>query len=114
MSQLLAGEDAPTGVFVSNINQSIGALAAARQAGREMPGELSVVGYDDDPVGEYLDPPLTTIAMPLHELGSTAVDALIDRIQSGRTEDVVVPTPPRLVLRASTAPPHGAASRPAA
>jgi DNA-binding LacI/PurR family transcriptional regulator len=56
-------------------------------------------------VAAHLHPPLTTVAMPLHELGTAAVDALVATIEGKPTGDVVVPTEPRLVLRASTARP---------
>jgi LacI family transcriptional regulator len=105
MRRLLARGSPPTGVFVSNINQAVGAMAGARAAGRRVPSEVSLVGYDDDPVGEYLEAPLTVIAMPLYELGSAAIDSLIDQIEGDPPHDVVIETAPRLVVRASTAPP---------
>jgi DNA-binding LacI/PurR family transcriptional regulator len=105
MGLLLNRELPPTGVFVSNINQAVGAMAGARAAGRRVPSEVSLVGYDDDPVGEYLEAPLTVIAMPLYELGSSAVDSLIDQVEGAAPQDIVISTPPRLVRRASTAPP---------
>jgi DNA-binding LacI/PurR family transcriptional regulator len=105
MRTLLDAEIPPTGVFVSNINQAIGALAATRAAGRNAPHDISIVGYDDDPMGRFLDPPLTAIRMPLQELGATATDALIAQIGGEPPRDTVVPTPPELLLRGSTAPP---------
>ena len=105
MGRLMSREPAPTGVFVSNINQAVGAMAGARVAGRRVPRDVSMVGYDDDPVGEYLEAPLTTVAMPLYELGSAAVDSLIDQIEGIPPADMVLETPPRLVMRSSTAPP---------
>lgn len=105
MLRLLERSSPPTGVFVSNINQAVGAMAGVRTSGRRVPADVSVVGYDDDPVGEYLDAPLTVIAMPLNELGAAAVDALIDQIEGEPPRDVVIDTPPRLVERGSTAMP---------
>lgn len=102
MRRLLEGERPPTGVFVSNINQAVGALAAAREVGAPVPARLSVVGYDDDDLADYLDPPLTTIRMPLHELGRAAVDALFAQLEGGGPRDVEVETPPQLVCRRST------------
>jgi LacI family transcriptional regulator len=107
MQRLLAAPDLPTGVFTSNFNQAIGALAAAREAGVRVPDDLSLVTYDDDPISGYLSPPLTTIRMPMHEMGMAAVDAILDRIEGrGGRDDVTVPTPPELVVRSSTAPPR--------
>ena len=75
------GAGRPPGSFVSNINQAVGALAAARRQGVAVPDDVSVVGYDDDPLTEYLDVPLTAIRMPLWELGATAVDLVIEQLQ---------------------------------
>jgi LacI family transcriptional regulator len=111
MNRLLGHRRAPTGVFVSNINQTVGALAAARGAGVAIPQAVSIVGYDDDPLGEFLAPPVTAIGMPLHELGMTAADVLLDGIEQGGERAVVVATEPRLVLRESTAAPTARAKR---
>jgi DNA-binding LacI/PurR family transcriptional regulator len=105
IGRLLSGQLPPTGVFVSNINQAIGAVAGVRNAGLSIPHDVSLVSYDDDPVAGYLDPPLTTVWMPLAELGATAVDALLARIAGEAPDDVTVSTSPRLMVRGSTAPP---------
>jgi DNA-binding LacI/PurR family transcriptional regulator len=104
MLALLAGEPAPTAVYVANINQALGAVAAVRESGLRVPAQLSLVCHDDDPVCAFLDAPLSAVRMPLHELGSSAVDALIDQIGGAARRDVVVETPPELVLRRSTGP----------
>lgn len=65
VQRLLERTPRPTAVFVSNVNQAVGASAAARMAGVSIPRDLSLVTYDDDPVVEYLETPLTTIRMPL-------------------------------------------------
>jgi DNA-binding LacI/PurR family transcriptional regulator len=104
MVELLHRNRPPTGVFVSNINQALGALAAAKRSGVAVPGQLSLVTYDDDALAEYLDPPLTAVRMPMQELGERAVDMLLDRISGDDGGvDVVLDTAPMLVERASTA-----------
>jgi LacI family transcriptional regulator len=108
MQELLERRTPPTGVFASNINQAVGAIAGARIAGRSIPAELSLVGYDDDPLCECLEVPLTAIRMPLSELGRVAVDALIDQVEGATPRDITVETPPELVVRGSTAPPRAA------
>ncbi len=105
MVRLLGSPEQPTAVFVANINQAVGALAGARASSRRIPEELSVVCHDDDPVCEFLDPPLAGIAMPLYELGALAVEALVNQIEGGAAKDVLVETEPRLVPRSSTAAP---------
>lgn len=107
MHELLAPRPRPTAVFVSNINQLVGALAGARALGLRVPADVSVVAYDDDPVAEFLDPPVTTIRMPLLELGVRGVDALIDQFEGGTPRDIVLQTPPALVTRSSVASPRG-------
>jgi DNA-binding LacI/PurR family transcriptional regulator len=105
MTALLRRRRRPSAVFISNINQAVGAFTAARQLGRSVPGDVSMVGYDDDALADYLDVPLTTIRMPLWELGAVAVNALIDQLGGKGARDIVVETPPELVVRSSTAPP---------
>jgi LacI family transcriptional regulator len=107
MIDLLGRSQRPTGVFASNINQAVGAMAAAYRAGARVPDEVSLIGYDDDPLGAYLHTPLTAIRMPLHELGRIAVDALLDQIHGGRPCDLVVESAPELLVRESTAAPPG-------
>ena len=104
MRALLERPGAPTGVFIANLSQALGALAAVRDLGLSVPGELSIVCHDDDPVCEFLDPPLSAIRMPLHELGASAVDMLIEQIEGGPPRDLVVATAPELLARASTGP----------
>jgi LacI family transcriptional regulator len=95
--------DVPTAVFVANVSQTIGALAALRAHGVRVPDDLSIVCHDDDIVLEYIDPRVTAIQMPLFRLGSAAIDALVARIEGGPAQDVIVDETPTLVDRASTA-----------
>jgi LacI family transcriptional regulator len=92
-------------VFTSSLAQAIGLLHAARALGRAVPEDLSVIAYDELPVAAYLSPPLTTIAMPLGELGAAAADALVELLDGGAPSSQVLSSPPQLVERASTAPP---------
>ena len=77
-----------------------------RDGGRETaraphPDDLSVVGFHDAPFTSYLDPPLTTVRMPLVEMGRQAVDHLLALLNGELVEDTMVGTPPELVVRAS-------------
>jgi DNA-binding LacI/PurR family transcriptional regulator len=106
MEQLLGRRgDVPTAIFIANVNQTIGALAALRSLGVRVPDDLSVVCHDDDIVLDYVDPQVTAIRMPLLRLGAAAIDALVARIEGGAAQDVVVDEAPTLVDRASTAGP---------
>ncbi|MGW5607635.1 LacI family DNA-binding transcriptional regulator [Streptomyces sp. NPDC003753] len=97
-----------TALYTSSLAQAIGAMGAIRSLGLRIPEDISVVGNDDLPVAGHLQPPLTTVAMPLYELGTAAVDALVAAIRGTPPGDVVVPTEPHLVLRGSTARPGDA------
>ncbi|MGW1024704.1 LacI family DNA-binding transcriptional regulator [Streptomyces sp. NPDC002577] len=98
-----------TAIYTSSLAQAIGAMSAIRDLGLRIPEDISVVGNDDLPIAGHLVPALTTVAMPLYELGTAAVDALVAAIQGAPLGDVVVPTEPHLVLRGSTARPEGTA-----
>jgi LacI family transcriptional regulator len=105
MGQLIDTDAPPTGVFISNLNQAVGALCGARRRGVLVPEALSLVSYDDDPLAEFLEVALTTIRMPLVELGVAAIGALADQIAGSDPFDLEIATAPELVVRASTAPP---------
>ncbi len=103
------GRRAPTALVVASIAQAVGAMAALRGTGRQLPRDVSLVALEDAPMAAYLDPPLTTVRMPVREVAETAVDQLVRRVRGEAAEDVVVPTAPELVERGSTAPPARAA-----
>jgi LacI family transcriptional regulator len=93
-----------TAVFVASDVVALGAMAAIREAGRRMPDDISVVGFDDIPLAAYFDPPLTTVRLPAHDLGRAVGAALLDRI-AGRPVAARTVLPTELVIRSSTAPP---------
>jgi LacI family transcriptional regulator len=95
----------PTACGVGSINQLFGVLAAFRDAGVSVPEQVSVVSFDEDECLAFMEVPVTSVCMPLAELGGAAVDALIDRIEGSRASDVLVRDPMFLVPRASVAPP---------
>ncbi|WJL97016.1 LacI family DNA-binding transcriptional regulator [Microbacterium sp. ET2] len=106
LAALAALPEPPTAVMVANINAAHGALLEARRLGLRVPGELSIVAMHDAWTAENAWPPLTTVRMPLYELGREAMSAIHDRITSGTIADVVVRDPkPFVVVRESTAPP---------
>lgn len=104
--RLMALDDPPTAVFASSDDTALGALHAFREAGVSVPGEVSLVGFDDLPVAPWIDPALTTVRQPLAAMGATAVDLVHRaRTDSGHTLRTELAT--SLVVRASTAPPPG-------
>ncbi|GGW83748.1 transcriptional regulator [Streptomyces caelestis] len=81
----------PTGVFAYNDRVAAGVLHAATRLGISVPGDLSVVGYDDqEHMAAYLTPPLTTVALPHREMGEAATRLLLDAIATGRTPPATV------------------------
>jgi LacI family transcriptional regulator len=100
---LLDRVPALTALFVASDMVAFGALRALREAGRRVPEDVSVVGFDDIPVARHFDPPLTTIRLPARALGAAAGRALLDRL-GGRLDTQRRLLPTELVVRDSTAP----------
>ena len=102
--RLLSFEQPPTAIVAASDTQAMGVLEAARDRGIAVPDELSVVGYDDIEIAEYLD--LTTIHQPLFESGWRATHLLFEAIKAGVADPVCDEQPIRLVVRGTTAPPR--------
>ncbi|MEV7604064.1 LacI family DNA-binding transcriptional regulator [Paenarthrobacter sp. NPDC089322] len=102
--QALVNLPAVTAVFVANDQMAVGVLRAIQEAGLRVPGDLSVVGYDDQPEAAYFLPPLTTVRQDFEELGRRCMAAVLHRLEGegGGGEQLVSP---RLVVRATTGPP---------
>jgi len=94
----------PTAIFAFNDSMAIGAIQAAAARGVDVPGELSVVGFDDTVEAAVTVPGLTTVRQPLAELGRTAVSLLLRQLENRRLEPLRVELETRLVARDSTAP----------
>jgi len=105
VTRLPGGPGMPTACGVGSLNQVFGVLAAFRQAGIGVPGQMSVVSFDEDECLAFLEVPVTSVAMPLAELGSAAVDALIARIEREPVSNVMVRQPMSMILRDSVARP---------
>lgn len=82
---------------------ALGAVRAARRRGLDVPGDVSVVGYDDSLLVAFTDPPLTTIRQPVHAMGTAAVWALLDAIDGRPVPIMEYLYRPELVVRGSTA-----------
>ena len=102
---LLALPDRPTAVFAGSDEQAFGVMEAARQAGLSVPGDLSVVGFDDLPMARWSSPPLTTVRQPLADMGRMAGRMLHELITGGELASQRVELATHLVPRSSTAPP---------
>lgn len=100
---LLSARPELTAVCASTFTQAAGVMKGVRRLGLAIPREISIVGYDDVPLADYLEPGLTTLVMPLAELGAVAVDALIDQIEGRGVVVHDVPGGFRIVERESVA-----------
>jgi LacI family repressor for deo operon, udp, cdd, tsx, nupC, and nupG len=101
---LLAWNEPPTALFCFNDMMAIGAIASARARGLRVPHDLSVIGFDDIRVAAFMDPPLTTVAQPMREIGEGAVRLLLEILRGDGVQPVSVTLPHTLVVRGSTAP----------
>jgi DNA-binding LacI/PurR family transcriptional regulator len=104
--QLAANADV-TAVFAANDQMALGLLRALHERGRAVPGDVSVVGFDDMEEAAHFWPPLTTIRQSFAEVGRRSVDALISEIRAGEHHHQPVSVATELVIRSSTAPPEG-------
>lgn len=103
--QVLASRTDVTAVFVGNDQMALGVLRAFREAGIDVPGQVSVAGFDDVPEAGFFAPPLTTIRQDFATVGRRSIDLLLQQIGSGRLGHDRVVVPASLVVRASTSVP---------
>lgn len=101
----LAEQEGCTAVFTSNDHMALGVLRAFREKGMAVPGDISVVGFDDVPEASSYTPPLTTVHQDFTEVGHRCVDNVLHQIRSNTAEPGMVLVPTRLIIRESTAPP---------
>jgi DNA-binding LacI/PurR family transcriptional regulator len=92
-------------IFAQNDQMAVGAIRALREAGRQLPDDVSIIGFDDIPLASYVDPPLTTLRQPMRETGRQAARLLVETIQNPGREPEEMTIPACLVERASCAPP---------
>ena len=83
--ELLAVNPRPTAIFAANDSMAIGALSALRESGVKVPDEMAVAGFDDIPLARYMDPPLSSVRVPICELGARAVELLLNGITHKNT-----------------------------
>lgn len=102
---LLDRTDPPSATMIANIASAAGALAAARQHGVTIPDDMSVIALHDLELANTFGPPLTTVRMPLAELGRRAVELLLTR-PAHDTITETIPSQPELIPRESTRPHH--------
>jgi DNA-binding LacI/PurR family transcriptional regulator len=102
----LAADSGLTAVFCGNDTMALGVIRALTERGLRVPGDVSVVGFDDVPEAGYYLPPLSTVRQDFGELGRHALSTLIDRMSGAIPAGRRVRVAPELIVRASAAPPQ--------
>ena len=103
-SKLLRLHARPTAILAINDLLAIGALRAAADLGLQVPKDVSLVGFDDISIGNYLVPRLTTVTKYTHELGKKAFEVLLARMQNPDLPRQLINGPAKLIIRESTGP----------
>lgn len=103
--ELLARRAPFTALFAYNDISAIGSINALQEAGLRVPGDVSVVGFDDIQSAAYINPPLTTVRQPLQKMGEIAARTLLDQIEERAEYVRQIAIEPEFVVRRSTAPP---------
>jgi DNA-binding LacI/PurR family transcriptional regulator len=103
-TRLLRRPDPVTGVVCASDPIALGVVRAARRLGRSVPGEVSVVGYDDSWLMSCAEPPLTTVRQPIEAMGHAAVELLVKEVAGVRVTHDELLFEPELVVRGSTGP----------
>jgi LacI family repressor for deo operon, udp, cdd, tsx, nupC, and nupG len=101
----LALERRPTAVLCCNDDMAISFMKTVRQAGLNVPGDVSVIGFDGAEVAEFCEPSLTTIVQPVYQIGEAAAQLLLERIEARTAGPALTTLDSTLVIRDSTAPP---------
>jgi DNA-binding LacI/PurR family transcriptional regulator len=91
-----------TALLVQNDDTAIGAMQALQQADIRIPEELSIVGFDGTAIGKYCTPHLTSVALPLEEIGQQAMQSLLQQIEGSSIPFSTLELPTKLIVRAST------------
>jgi DNA-binding LacI/PurR family transcriptional regulator len=103
LGRRLSRDPSVTAVFAANDQMALGVLRAMHEAGREIPSELSLVGFDDIPEAPYFTPPLTTVRQDFIEVGGRSLRLLVRTIEAGELVASGSLVEPELIVRASTA-----------
>jgi LacI family repressor for deo operon, udp, cdd, tsx, nupC, and nupG len=104
MIRLLDLPEPPTAVFSASDEMAIGALKAAREHGRRVPEDLSLIGFDGIRFADFCDPPLTTMVQPNVEIGAAAARMMIGMLRGGEAPAGDIVLPASLLVRQSTGP----------
>jgi DNA-binding LacI/PurR family transcriptional regulator len=107
LGQRLSATPGVTALFAANDQMALGVLRSLNEAGRRVPDEISIVGFDDIPEAAYFTPPLTTVRQDFNEMGRLSLHVLLEQIEGGAAAAPRTTVAPALIVRSSTGPPPG-------
>lgn len=104
--ELLERAERPDAIFISNIDMTLGALITITEMKIKIPEDIGIVGFDDSEWAMIFDPPITTVRQPVYNLGSTAAEMLIKKINDNKkflnSEPIIITLNTELIIRNST------------
>ena len=103
--KLIYSDNRPTAIFTGNDEMAVGAYQAVRKAGLRVPDDVSIVGFDDTPMASRVWPPMTTVRLPIREMGRAAALLLL-KDENDSEGAAAVSFTPEIVVRESSAPPQ--------
>lgn len=106
MEELLRGSRLPDAVICENNQIAMGAVSAIRKHGMTIPDDIGVITFDDYPLSQLIDPPLTVVDIDVNEMGRQAASILIKKIKNPELQIQSFATLPSLIIRSSTKPPQ--------
>ncbi|MGQ9629441.1 MAG: LacI family DNA-binding transcriptional regulator [bacterium] len=105
MAKLLNSPSPPSAVFAANDLMAVGAMAEIKRRGLKIPQDIAVVGFDDETFAEHVDPPLTTVRKPRHQMGVEAAKIILEEISGGKGKPVKKVLRTQLIVRRSCGAP---------
>ena len=97
----ISSSSLPSAIFCANDGLAIGAMKAIKEKGLRIPEDISIIGFDDQEMASYTDPPLTTVRVPKEEMGRLAVRRVLERVNGERKKAVVDIVKTELIIRSS-------------
>ncbi|MDY0943251.1 LacI family DNA-binding transcriptional regulator [Priestia megaterium] len=102
IKKILTMEDRPTAIFTGSDEIAGGMMIEAKESGIRIPNDLAIIGFDDQPLAQMVDPKLTTIRQPIDQMGIKAMETLIDMLNNSELKVETFELPIELVVRSST------------
>lgn len=111
-NNLLKLGERPTAIFAANDMMALGAIYAIQDAGLSVPGDIAVVGYDNRNFTKTVRPRITTVSMPVIEMGGVAAELLLKQIAEGRKEEQEIKVKGQLIIRETCGAPEASRTQP--